>query len=292
MESLHVALFPTWIADFVPDNIAALCLILHTWQMGVYTGGCVVAACTCLGPHDKILLWAQILAARVFVLFVVYPFQVVSWEPSVIVEGRLSSIFPIRDVTSYRFLLPSFSGGFPLSSSYTFPTLLPSLALVLSSFLFTSNDPHFSSPFCLTTPLFGGSSTAGLKWPHLLPLILFVPHLTFSLFLFLPSALLPASVHHPPTLSSNSITFCTLFIYSSSPSLPSPAISPSTSHLSEKYLSAFTLDIWHPLTLSWFNLHSSSVCLPYSYPLPLSLSLLLLCLLLSCSHLFKSSLEI
>lgn len=240
--------------------------------MGVHTGGCVVAACTCLGPRDKILLWAQILAALVFVLFVVYPFQVVSWEPSVIVEGRLSSILQIRDVTSFRFLLPSFPGGFPLSSSHTFPMLLSSLALVLSSFLFTSNDPHFSSPFCLTTPLFGGSSTAGLKWPHLLPLILFVPHLTFSLFLLLPSALLPASVHHPPTLSSNSITFCTLFIYSSSPSLPSPAISPSTSYLSENtYLpSLWTFDTLSPCL--WFSLYSSSVCLPYSYLLPLSLS--------------------
>lgn len=66
--------------------------------MGVHTGGCVVAACTCLGPRDKILLWAQILAALVFILFVVYPFQVVSWEPSVIVEGRLSSILQICEM--------------------------------------------------------------------------------------------------------------------------------------------------------------------------------------------------
>lgn len=168
------------------------------------------------------------------------------------------------------FYLPSLV-VFPCPHLTHSPRCFPLLLWSFHLFLFTSNDPHFSSPFCLTTPLFGGSSTAGLKWPHLLPLILFVPHLTFSLFLLLPSALLPASVHHPPTLSSDSITFCTLFIYSSSPSLPSPTISPSTSHQSENtYLpSLWTFDTLSPCL--WFNFHSSSVCLPYSYLLPHSL---------------------
>lgn len=84
-------------------------------------------------------------------------------EPSVIVEGRLSSISQIRDVTSFRFLLHPFPGGSPLSSSHTFPTMLFPLVWLPSSFLFTSNDPHFSSFFCLTTPLFGRSSTVGLQ---------------------------------------------------------------------------------------------------------------------------------
>lgn len=190
-------------------------------------------------------IW-QLLFSSLFFFFV-YSFEVVFLEPSVSFEGTLSSILQIRDVTLFCFLLPSFLDNFPFAHVPTTPDccLFSSLRL----FFFTSSEPICLSSFYLTTPLFTHSSTIFLKWPHLPPLILFVPYLNLSLS-FSPSALLPVSVHRPSTLSSNPITFSLLsfilpalfFTFSGYFSFYLPPI--------WKYSSASTLSIWYAFALS------------------------------------------
>lgn len=197
----------------------------------------------------------QLLFSSHFFFFFVYSFEVVFLEPSVSFEGTLSSILQIRDVTLFCFLLPSFLDNFPFAHVPTTPDccLFSSLRL----FFVTSSEPICLSSFYLTTPLFTHSSTIFLKWPHLPPLILFVPYLNLSLS-FSPSALLPVSVHRPFTLSSNPITFSLLSFILPALFLPSPAISPSTSHPSGN---THLPPLWaFDTLLLCLLIHSSSFC--------------------------------
>lgn len=224
--------------------------------MGVHTGGCAVAVCTCLGPRDKNIAVGLKFGSSCFLplFFFVYSFEVVSSEPSVSVEDTLSSILQIREVTLFCFLLPIFLDGFPFAHipSTTHCCLFSSLRLLF----FTSNEPISLFSFYLVNPLFAHSSTVFLKWPDLSPLILFVS-ISPSPSLLSPSALLSVSVHCPSTLSTNSITFSLLsFILPALFFLPSPAISPFTFHPSGN---THLPPLWASDTLSLCLLiHSSS----------------------------------
>lgn len=149
-------------------------------------------------------------------------------------------------------------------TSSNYPALL--FVILLLSFLFYLQWAHFFSSFYLTTPPLTHSVTTCLKWPHLPPLIPFVPIL-LSPFLLSPSALLPVSIHCLPTFSSNPITFSLLFI------LPAPF--PTFSSYFSFYLpqiwkdsSASTLSLWHPFTLSsnsLFFLAVYNILTPFSF---------------------------
>lgn len=121
------------------------------------------------------------------------------------------------------------------------------------------SEPISFSSFYLTTPLFAHFSIICLKWPHLPPLILFAPHLTFSfssLALSFITCICPSSVYF--VLKFNN--FFTPFIYSSSYFFTLSNYFSCYLLPIWKYSSAPPLGISHSLNLSSYSLfilHSS-----------------------------------
>lgn len=221
----------------------------HVADGGAHGGLC----CCCVhmfgASWQKYCCGAQILqllfSSNFFFCFV-YSFEVVSSEPSVSVEGRLSSILQIRDMMLFCFLLPLHT--FQPPHAAFFPPL---------------SEPISLSSFYLITPPFAHSSTVCLKWPHLPPLILFVPHPTFSispLALSFMTCICPSSVYF--VLKFNN--FFTPFISSSSFFLPFQLflLLPPT-HL--KILICLPFGHLTPFCfVFWFTLHPSFACLAHS----------------------------
>lgn len=202
------------------------------------------------------------------------------------VEGRLSSVLQIRDVTSFCFLSSVVFSCPRLTHSHH-----PVLLFPLFIFSFYLRWPHFSSVFFAYLLLYSAVLQAFVWNDPICLLSSFLSLIFPPPALLSPSALLPLSVHHSSPLSSNSITFSLLsfsssdFTFSSYSSFYHPPIS--------KHLPAFTLGIWHPFTLSSDSIfilfkcvyHILTSCLR-SRPPPLFYYLL------NWSHLSFSSTEI
>lgn len=219
--------------------------------MGCTQGAVLLQCAHVWGLMIKILLWGSNLAALVFFLyFFVYSVELVSSEPSVSVEDRLSSILQIRDETLFCFLLTFFPRWFSL---YTHVSTTPHCRLFSSLRLFfcTSNEPI---SLYLTSPLSAHSTTICLKWPHLALLILFIPIRPFPSFLTLSfiTCICPSSVYFVLKFNND---FHSLLLYFQLLFLPSPAISPSTLHpFRNTHLPPLWALIPFPFVF-WFTLH-------------------------------------
>lgn len=152
--------------------------------------------------------------------------------------------------------------------------------------------PFPLSLFCLTTPLFDHFSSVCLKWPHLPPLILFLPHLSSpcsSLTLSFITLICPSLLSFVFKFNN----FFTPFIYSSSFDFTFSNYSSFHHPPISKYLSAFTLGIWHPFTLSSDSIFILFKCVYHILTSCLrSLSPPLFYYLLNWSHFSFSSTEI
>lgn len=163
------------------QRFPGFCSFCTRGRWGCTQGGCAVAVCTCLGPRDKSIAVGLKFGSSVFFPFFLGCLLIGSCFFGTICQCRGEIIVHTADKRRDIIWLPFtlLSRWFSLRSRFKHPAVL--FVFFRSSCLFYSNNPIFLSSFYLMTPLFSHSSTVCLRWPHLPPLILFIPLLTFSL---------------------------------------------------------------------------------------------------------------